>query len=345
MTLDLEKFRLPDSAFWNTGQDRALDPIIEEFKTEHFGPLIDAPRQVDLTKHSTLPLFAYFMGTYEQLATRSFTRQAILVTVHPDQNHITISRAAKDDGDRVKRPKSKEPEELPDGYLAEIHEFDLRELAGLQWKPGRILTQILILDLASNRVETVLKGGAAFEDAEKEKFLADERSRQDPPAPFPILSATAYQPQSDSPAIPETEGLALTAPRVAVLDGKSPVTLAGAFRLPVAPEELVKPASTAYNRENGLLHPETKTPYAACLTIHLVAIPSGAGSPTQFALRIPVTELAAEGKEATGHFAIDLTKLPSFPLGEATVFLYGYAKAAASGAPVTIGLIDRRPEE
>lgn len=337
MSLDVSEVRLPDEAFWQTGADRGRDPLVRKYKRTHFGVLIDAPREVSLATRKTLPLFAYYMGTTQQVATRSFTDHGLLVTVDPDRNEIYLADAEQDDGDREPVQGAPGGEGSLQGWIADVKELDVRERIPMAWKPGRLISQVVLLDIPSNRVETKLAGGASsFVDAEKEKFLAAERAKRNPDAPFPKLPASAYEKQAGSPAVPEAPGIVLQADRVVVVEGKSPIPMYGSFRLPVAPEELVKPESAEFNRNNSL------TGYAACLTIHVVAVSTGQTNPLQFRLQIPVKEVA-EGV-AVGHFTLDLSKLPDFPLSEQTVFFYAYAKEVAA-EPVTIGLIDRRPAE
>lgn len=337
MSIDITSVRLPDEAFWGTGADRARDPLVRKYKTSHFGVLIDGPRNVGLAARKTLPLFAYYMGTFQQTASRSFLDNGLLVAVDPDRNELYLASAIVDDGERIREPETTKPEEMPQGWVAEIHELDVRERVNLPWKPGRILSQIVLLDLPSNRVETKLESGPnAFTDVEKEKFLALDRGKQNPAAPYPGAPGASYARTAESPAIPESPGIKLQAARVAVVEGNKPLLLHGSFRLPVAPEETVKPANAAYNKEHGL------SDSAACLTIHLLAVGTGQRAPSQYRLQIPVTEVASG--VATGYFTIDLRKLAEFPVSEQTVFVYGYAKEWAAD-PVTIGIIDRQGEE
>ncbi len=335
MSLDLSSVHLPDDAFWKSGADHGTDPLVRKYKTTHFGVLVDAPREVDLSRRTTLPLLTYYLGTYSQVASRSFPDHALLFIMDPERNELSVAPAEPDDPETEPDSPETSQGDMPQGWVAEIRELDIRERVQLSWKPARILSQIILLDLPSNRVETrLVAGNSTYVDPEKEKFLATERVQQNPSAPYPLLPASSYEPVEHSPAVPPTPGIALHAQRIAVLEGKTPVHLDASFRLPVAPEELVKRANAQYNETHGL------TPYAACLTIHLVAIGTGQKSPFHYRLRIPVRSLDAG--VAAGHFTLDLSNLPGFPLSEQTVFLYAFAKDWVSD-PVTIGIVDRRP--
>ena len=337
MSVDISEVRLPDEAFWATGADRGRDPLVREYKLTHFGVLIDAPREVSLAARKTFPLFAYYLGKTSQVATRSFGDHGLLVVMDPDRNELHLADAEQDDGDREPVEGAPGGTGALEGWLANISEIDLRERIPALWRAGRVISQVVLLDLPSNRVETKLMAGAsAFVDVEKEKFLAAERAKRNPARPFPKLPAAAYEKAAGSPALPEGAGIALQADRVVVAEKNSQILLRGAFRLPVAPEEIVKAENAEFNRENGL------NGYAACLTIHLVAVSTASRSPLQYRLQIPVRELN-EGV-AAGYFTIDLAQLPDFPISEQTVFLYPYAKEV-SAEPVTIGIIDRRPAE
>jgi hypothetical protein len=200
-----------------------------------------------------------------------------------------------------------------------------------------------MLDMESNRVETKLIAGASdFVDPEKERFLAQERAKQDPPAPFPSRQLDAAAAGDPPPAIPEQTGISLSAPRVAVFDGAKPLPLSGSFRLPVFPEELVKPAHGEVNRARHLIQADGATPFAACLAINLVVSASGEETPYTFTLHLPVKSVIDAGgtPSASGTFAIDLRSLPQFPVKDQTLVIRAYAKDWASPA-ATIGVIAR----
>lgn len=336
MTVDISEFRLPDDAFWQSGADHGRDPLVRKYKTEYFGVLVDAPREIALPGHKKLPLISYYMGSYQQIVTRSFADHAVIAVMDPDRNELYLADAEEDDGERVQVPNTTKAEDLPQGWLANIKELDVRERTRVPWRTGRLISQIVLLDLPSNRVETKIGSASSFVDPAKEKFLAEERGRQNPPAPFPKLPDSAYAQQAGSLPIPESNGIVLQADRVVVAEDKKPILLQGAFRLSVLPEEQVKADAAAYNKEHSL------TGYAACLTIHLLVVGTGQRAPFQYRLQIPV-KTVTEGI-ASGNFALDLTTLPDFPISEQTLFLYAYAKESAT-EPVTIGVIDRRTAE
>ncbi len=342
MTNEIESVRLPDTAFWNSGSsDRGLDPIVKKFKTSYFGIVIDGPREVPLQERETLPLFAYYMGTYKQTATRSFPRVAAIVTMEPEKDQIFVAPFVQKRGETKLKGGTVPEADLPAGYLMTFQAADVRARVELPWVAGRVISQVLLMDLHSNRLETKLVAGSgAFSDPAKEKFLAEERAKKDPPAPFPAVSTAT----AGAPPIPAEMGIVLLAPRVMVLEKQGRLELSGAWRLPVLPEELVKPAHEEYNKANGLMQKEGGA-YAACVAVHLVVLNSEEEVPNLYTLRLPVAKVEmVDGKPvASGKFTVDLLQLPDFPVGEETLFLYAYGKEWAS-EPATIGVVDRRQQ-
>lgn len=340
MTIDISSTKLPDSAFWAGGDHDAMDdPIPAKYLTSHFGVLADGPASVSLGEHATLPLFVYFLGSLRQTATRNFPHAAHLVSVDPASNKIRLAALAERKEGLSATPESLPADGLPDGYAVNFLNAELRARLHLPWTAGRVITQVLLFDMESNRVETTLAAGAdTYIDVEKERFLAEERAKQDPSAPFPArhLTAPAIDPP---PPVPAEPGLALAAARVAVVDGDKPLPLTIAFHLPVFPEELVKPANAEANRTRRLIQPDGATPFAACLAIHLVVSASGEETPYLFTLHLPVETVT--DSVAAGVVTIDLRSLPEFPLADQTVVIRAYAKDSASNA-ATIGIVDRK---
>lgn len=83
--------------------------------------------------------------------------------------------------------------------------------------------------------------------------------------------------------------------------------------------------------------------YAACVGLHLVVPSSEEEVPNVYTLRLPVAKVEmVDGKPvASGKFTVNLLDLPDFPVGEETLFVYGYGKQWASEL-ATIGVVDRR---
>lgn len=340
MSIDFSSLKLPDSAFWTPGsRDPGRDPIPEKLLFSHFGVLIDAPSTARVNEQNSLPLFAYFLGSFRQIATRNFPHDAHIVAVDPAHNIIRVAPLAERKEGFPEGAASSPASEMPEGFAAVFHRADVREQTHLPWSSGRVISQVIMLDMESNRVETnLIAGASAFVDPEKERFLAEERAKQDPPAPLPSrrLEPAAGDPP---PAIPDEPGIALSAPRVAVLDGVKPLPLSLSFRLPVFPEERVKPANTEINRTRHLIQADGATPFAACLAIHLVVSTSGEERPYVFTLQLPVATV--KESVAAGAFTIDLRSLPQFPTADQTLVIRAYAKDWAS-ATATIGIVDRQ---
>lgn len=348
MTADLSKYHLADDHFWG-GAARPGDPLAAAFRGKYFGVLIDAPHEVVLSARPTLPVFAYYMGTFREMFTRSFVDQALIVAIDPEANELYVAPAADASEERIAVADPTRPEDLPNGNSVEAAEIELRGQLQIPWTPGPLIAQVVMLDLASNRVTIQRKAGSgAFRDDEKERFLAAERARRDPEGPYPLRRETSRFPlweRSDaSPELPTGFGISFHAERVAVVENNKPLLLHGAWRLPIAGHEIVKPASEEHNAANHLLRAGGKTPFAACVSLYLLAVGSANANPFLYRLRLPVIgPLAdgAKGPEASGYFTVDLSQLPDFPLTDQSIIAYGYSKEWAS-TPITIGIVDRR---
>lgn len=342
MSIEIESLRLPDSAFWESdSRDPGLDPLPNQYETELFGILIDGPREVSIENKSTLPLFAYYMGSYKQVVTRDFPHAASMVAVDPDRNQIYVAPLAGK-SDEPPPPRESVPDsEIPEGYVTTFSEKDLRKAIELPWKSGRIISQVILLDLYSNRIETKLvQGSGAFHDVEKEKFLAAERAQKDPSAPFPPMPSSILS-TVWSGEIPSMEpGIKLAAPRVFAWDERRSLQMEVAWKLPVLPEEMVKPGHHEYNRLHQLLQPDGKTPFSACISLHLVVFGSEEKGPEMYTLRLPVSKLVQdEGKTfGGGKCQVNLSKLPGFPRKDQTLFIYAFAQQWSS-EPVSIGIV------
>lgn len=345
MSIDMTQLHVPDDSFWTAG-NRALDPVVRKHGTSHFGVIVDAPREVNLASRTTLPVFTYYMGSFKQMASRSYRNDSVLAVMDVDRNELYVGSASShdegEDPDPDDPPAKTEP--IPDGYAAQMQTLELRERLDLPWRPAHLILQAILLDLASPRVTTRLGGASTqFQDPEVEKFLAAERAAKNPVAPFPDRASDprlTYRQSEASPELPAAAGIALRVDRVVAVTKDTPVLMHGAWRLPVLPEDLVKPANVEYNTAHGLQKADG-VPYAAVVRIHLLAVGAADGAPKVYALALPVTEVT-EGI-ASGYFSLDITKLPGFPIADQTVFFYGFARESAS-EQVILGMLDRRQE-
>jgi hypothetical protein len=161
MDIDISEVKLPDAAFWaTTNHDPGQDPIPDKYKTSHFGVVIDGPATVAINERETLPVFAYYMGSYQQVATHNFPHAAHIVAVDPINNRLFTAPFVQKRGETILSPERTPASHLPKGYLMTFQQFDAKERLELPWKPGRLITQVILFDLVSNRIETKLAAGA-----------------------------------------------------------------------------------------------------------------------------------------------------------------------------------------
>jgi hypothetical protein len=349
MPIDMKELHVPDDSFWAAGT-RSKDPVVRQHGRSYFGVIVDAPWVVNLTARSTLPVFIYYMGEYKQVVTRSFSEHGILAVMDVDQNKLRVCRSSKAAGtDEEPDPDFQVPRDdspIMEGHSAEIETIDLRERLHLPWKPTTLMLQAILLDLASPRVTTrLVAGGSQFEDPEVRAFLERERAEKDPPAVVRGASALAYptfRRMASSPELPAEGGIALNVERVVAVDDRKPVLLHGAFRVPLAPEDLVKPAHKEYNAAHGLIA-DDGLPFAAVAQIHLLTIGSADGDLNVYTLAAPVSSVTAgeKGPVGSGYFTIDLRTVPGLPFTDQTVFFYAFSRDQATG-PAVMGVVDRR---
>lgn len=343
MSIDMTQLHVADDSFWTAG-NRALDPVVRKHGTSHFGVIVDAPREVNLAGRATLPVFTYYMGSFKQMVTRSYRNDSLLAVMDVDRNDLYICSASShdegEDPDPDDPPAKTEP--IPDGYAAQMQTIELRERLELPWRPAHLILQAILLDLASPRVTSRLGGTSTqFKDPEVEKYLAAERAAVNPSAPFPVRSVDpnlSYRKTDASPELPAAPGISLRVDRVVAVEKDQPVLLHGAWRLPVMPEDLVKPANVEYNQSHGLLGPDG-APYGAVVRIHLLVVGAADGAPKVYPLALPVSTVT-DGS-ASGYFTLDIAKLPGFPIADQTVFFYAFSRESASEQAI-MGMLDRR---
>ncbi len=145
--------------------------------------------------------------------------------------------------------------------------------------------------------------------------------------------------------LPSTEGIALAAPRVFMLEPGQPCILRGAFRLPVLHRHIVPPVAGAPGTEQ--LRTQLKDRLQAgepmptgVVPVTLVMTGTETIGPEAWRLIVPTydrLDATAERPVATGTFAIDLRTFPGFDRHPQTWHVYAFSDRAMAG-PTLVGL-------
>jgi hypothetical protein len=336
--------RLSDDDFW-TDPTRTRDEVQGPYMSEGREVLFfDAPSVVPLEARETAPTQALRVATFDTLSQRPFRKSAIVTAVDIANNRVYADVAV--------RPSGRESDPTPRKYTGppvkgmgtEVFTIELRERLALPWEAGRYLARLLIADQITDPRTIEFKPGG-FIDPAVEKFREQERTRTNVPAlaPAPGPGLAIFRQDKQSPALPPSEGLALSAPRVLDLDQPGPCFLRGSFRLPVLRRHLV-PQGTKAGAEplfDQLKNQPAGTPQpTAVVPITLVGTGSSMAGPYVWRLMIPTfdrVDASDQRPVVTGFFSIDLRTLNGFDTTQQTMYLYALSDRAVAG-PVTVGL-------
>jgi hypothetical protein len=340
--------KLEEDQFWEDpgGNESA---VIGRLADEAFlGLVIDAPRRVPLNLRDRAPVVGYFARSLRDDRAINLEAELIGVAVDPGTNAVRTGIVLHTDR-RSPPPAAATDDEPPRaGVMISRFGFDARHLLNLPWKPGCHKLQVLLRDQLSEPVQVEFAAGPSkYEDPEVRKFIEELKLRNLPPPhvvapPLPLASVDAekratwpnYDRLPESPPEPEEVGIALSAPRVTLLDEVSSCVVHGTFRLPVLPRERVLRRDTS--------HDVLAAGATAVVPITLVLTGVGHVGPKVARLHVPSMEYIAadaDNPTVTGHFHVELLTLPGIcPLKGTTYFLYAFHGAATAG-PVPVAFV------
>lgn len=315
---------LDDAAFW-ADPSASVSALTGKLANAGFdGVLLGAPRVVPLSERATLPLVALRAGTCRQVYEVSMQEHAQVLLMDLRANRLSVAQAL--DTDDTERPG---PDDVDDGYTAELHLLELRELLELPWKPNAFLVWVLLRERLSAPVRVELVRGG-FRDEEVERFIEAQRRlarRPLPISPAPGDPLPCYLARADSPALPDAPGIAITVPRILVLDADVRCVLTAAFRLPIEPhEQCAAPIDAAL--------PDSAPTAVVRVTLLVVGAQDGRQALVEIqAPSYAPVEQTEDGLIASGYFAFDLLdRLGRVPQ---TYFVYAFSREIQRGPALT----------
>jgi hypothetical protein len=316
-------FELKDEDYWKDPGVAVMGLIGKLARAKFDGVLLGAPKVVPLKDRETFPVAALRAGTCQQTYDVNIDEHAMVVAMDLRANRLLVASA--NDDDDLDRPG---PDDVDEGYTADLHMLDLRELLGLPWKPARYQVWVLLRERLSQRVDVELSRGG-FQDEEVERFLEEQRRLARAPlaiSPRPGDPYPSYVADEHSPALPAETGIELSTQRIVVVKDGARCVVRGAFRLPIPSHEQYVP-------------PEEGEPYdpapSAVVRVTLLVVGADDGLAVlevQCPTYAPVQE--REGQlYAEGHFALDL--LGRLGRTAQTYFVYAFSREIQAGPALT----------
>lgn len=307
---------LADEDFWGDYTRTQEETHATIKKTGYRGILIDIPRVISVNNRNTIPVVGWYVRTIREESKRSLEGQTVVAVVNLQTGGF-VAAPALHTGKHGAPPVLSPDEDSSEGIRLEMFETDLRRVFDLPWEPGRYAVFVILQDFISNVATTELTGGAATAP-----------SRPDRPASVrPSLGDASdlpdYHRRQDSPAVPLHAGIILSAePQVRI---GAQFIVRGSFRLPLLPQERV-------TRGEAVGAPGAR----AVLSISLLA--TGTDDPGPFEFRLSVPSYSADGDEATGHFAVDLSALKGAPVEPMTYYVHALSRDVAA-VPVSVRVV------
>ena len=317
--MDVHPTGLTDDDFWS-GSEEAIEAFRDTRRGEVSEELVlDGPTTVSLSDRGGLPMHVYWRAPLRRTAASPLQENLRIAVVH-------LGRAFYVEPQRVFEPT--EPFEPGDGVTTEYRAFDLRARLGLPWKRGTLLVTGLLRDQITNRVRIRLDDGVgAHRDEEVERFLAEQARLPTAPDvhPLPGSPFPSFARLEGSPPVPTSAGIALAIERIVVTRRGARAVLHGSFRLPVLDRELVSPTAP-WQPAAGV----SRERPAAIVPLTLAIVGSGSARAMIRPMRVPVWG-PLEGRESTGHFAVDLLTDEDFPAEAQTFFVYAMSGEILTG--------------
>jgi hypothetical protein len=326
-------FGVTNDEYWTDPFKSQIDIETNLLRAKKEVLAIGVPSTVPIQTHDSLPVAVLRTATMANVAKLRFRENAVLTAMDVTENKLYAYMAIVSD-DLAPPPYDGPP---PEGMTSETFMIDARKQLDLPWTVGtEYIVSVIMRDKSSNRARVKLEKGG-YEDPAVLTYLR-ERDRRPvtlsitpPPAPSmtdpfakEIVTLPDYKDRTDSPAIPEAPGIALSPDRVVDLRRQSGCVVRGSFRLPIASRYVVQ-------RPAGAV-PDGANLHTALVPISLLVIGSDSVVPKVFPLVVPTYDpVSANGGIVTGYFALDLRASMGFVPTEETFFIYALSGDIQSG--------------
>ncbi len=322
---------------------RELPEVIDALREQGFqGLVIAGPESAAVDHEPSLPVIGFRLFDTHEGHPVQLSSCGLVTTVHVESGRFVAARIEDARDDRPTPEPSRPPKR---GEVAQQFEVDVAERSrDLPWRPGTLITTILLADRRSNRVRTrVTAGSAAEADPAVADFLRTHPREGLPEPVWPPLadpdSADAGSPryrEAGAPAPPESEGVALEFDERVVVGGPDRTcVLRGSFRLPVRSSQIVP--NEAPSDWPGVGDEDA----TAVVPVDLLLTSNYEAGPFLLPLRLPCYEAIDEGANppiAIGEFAIDLFSLREMPQMPQTYFVWAVAGETLS-EPATLSIV------
>lgn len=306
------------------GYDDELDlQLTEKLSDYEFeGLAIQAPHEIDVRRHGSLPVIAASVKTGLRQWEVDFKQNCMIVAVDLNSGELHAARAfPPKPGKRQPSPKSPGPK--PNAMMAEAtitgtYCFDLRKVLELPWRTGSYAVTLISYDWCSNTVVVCLKGDEPPERRTSRPIH--------PPLRQPRGSATLpkYEKVPQSPPLAGSGiAFAVASTEQALQQRDCPVF--GSIRLSAAAHHVVdrdswKGDQASFDRAYG------KPAAVAVVPATVALVGKNWKGPERYELQVPVfaTTAVGAGEEIEAFFAVNLLEGLSDPLpaGDYRVYLF-----------------------
>ncbi|MCP4342500.1 MAG: hypothetical protein GY799_27375 [Desulfobulbaceae bacterium] len=282
--------------FFSTNQEKLAEREFQLIDLDYWGVAVNAPGQIEVDQHDTLPLFLATRYSGERGWSVQLENNCFLVSTNLQDGSVQLTKAFVDERELATRwhETPPAPGPTPSGlplYSAVIRQIDARERTAMNWDSGLWSLGIINYDWSSNVVEVELLG---------EKPAQFELAK--PVSPQPNFSDSGilpcYLPTPKSPQLPE-EGLIFTG-KFGRENDEQQFKVFGSFVVTVRDFHLpIQKVVQQY--ENGM-----QQNVAAVVPVTFVLLGLDWDEPLKFDWAVPVYgETLAVGMQARGYFAID----------------------------------------
>src|SRR5438067_3765615 len=344
-----DKFGLKDEEYWS-GPWRTRQTLQRPLMLKgQEGMVLGAPATVALNQRQSFPVALIRVSKLTTLGKIPSRSTLIITTMDLGSNELRarlalppLAREAGNSG-RANAGSGRDSFSGDDtAMVAEAHTIDLASRVRLPAARGEYLVTAILFDQVSNRCRMKVSESAGYDDPAVDEFLQQYRARRlHTPKVFPKVGTPlpSYRRQDNSPAIPAELGVALSVTRVNVFAPGARCILTGSFRLPIRPQNIVKPVKAG--TESAVVPEET-----AIIPISLLITGSADATPQIVKLVVPSygpLESTAHQTIATGYFSFDLCGIANLLVAPQTHFIYAFSGEVMTAAVPTAFV--RLPEE
>ena len=319
---------LQNAEFWSDPYKTQTEVYQRLSEEDFIGIMIDAPAQVNIEEHQTLPVIGCRSASMWQARRASFTRFGLITAMQIRTGQLLAGRAQVQRTSSDQTPDDDEPGE---GVIMSLFDLDVRQqLPGLQWESGGYLLTAILQDQVSNRLFVNL---VSSQPRVSNKLLQGPTATVTPPVgdPFP-----SYRSDKHSLRVPMQVGIDLAIEPPIAVSPEARCILRGSYRLPLRLQHL-----TVHQTQELLLDSEEPA-IPALIPLTLLLTGSRAPGPFLIAMRVPCyDELTADSPaaEVTGTFSLDLFDTEALGHREPQIYyLYAFSDKVLAG-PVKFELV------